>query len=631
MMISASAIRSSRRTLACYSHSLLNFRHSYNYNQSHIQSRNYSQSVNLHVNSNIRCNVRHSHSQSLPSCTQPLGTPLPLDEHACSVSLPTWAAVVGYEEGDTAITSQMRCGYPRFVYHPYIIQLMEYYTDTLQNNNNHTNINHTNINHTNNNKIKKYNEKEDCLLLPTRAAAERCQAFMKQALSSNQIRLVSDDQTNHLIHIVYFPAETLAGMEAKAYWQHTGELVSSRRADMALRALGVPVRPVTEHGIPYHASEPDDDAVYAKLQTRIGTLTQTPPHGVHLTASGMASLWMALRTAKQWNQELTLTHQQSTSPSSTSCGGTSIVFGFPYLDTLKMCSRTEFCPGGVEFFGRGDEYDLQMLEDMLESRPPRSCSILFTEIPSNPLLLTPNFKKLRELATKHQFALVVDDTIGNYANVNLLGPNGADAVCTSLTKLFSGRGDAMAGAMVVNPHTPTGQEWQSILNRQQEPTTLFPADAWAMYHNSHDFLDRNARINATAEQVADYLYDHPNVESVYYPKYTDHYAALATKEHAYGGLMSIVLKPHMCQRTFFDALDISKGPSLGTNFTLMCPYTLLAHYHELDFCLAYNVQPNLLRIAIGLEDFDVLKDKLDKAFIASKLHPPLPVMTSKNK
>ena len=32
------------------------------------------------------------------------------------------------------------------------------------------------------------------------------------------------------------------------------------------------------------------------------------------------------------------------------------------------------------------------------------------------------------------------------------------------------------------------------------------------------------------------------------------------------------------EAAFFDALEVQKGPSLGTNFTLACPYTVLAHY-----------------------------------------------------
>ena len=85
--------------------------------------------------------------------------------------------------------------------------------------------------------------------------------------------------------------------------------------------------------------------------------------------------------------------------------------------------------------------------------------------------------------------------------------------------------------------------------------------------------------------------------------------------------MSILLDSHMCQRTFYDALEFAKGPSLGTNFTLICPYTLLAHYHELDFAMSYNVAPNLLRIAVGLENINDLKAKFTRAFERSRLHP----------
>jgi cystathionine gamma-synthase len=91
------------------------------------------------------------------------------------------------------------------------------------------------------------------------------------------------------------------------------------------------------------------------------------------------------------------------------------------------------------------------------------------------------------------------------------------------------------------------------------------------------------------EALADYLLDHLDVPRVYYPKYMEVYKAVQSKRAnaAFGGLLSIILGSHMCQRTFFDALDISKGPSLGTNFMLMCPYTLLAHCHELDFAMEY--------------------------------------------
>lgn len=40
---------------------------------------------------------------------------------------------------------------------------------------------------------------------------------------------------------------------------------------------------------------------------------------------------------------------------------------------------------------------------------------------------------------------------------------------------------------------------------------------------------------------------------------------------------------------FYDALDVCKGPSVETNFTLAIPYAQLAHARELDFAVAFAV------------------------------------------
>lgn len=189
----------------------------------------------------------------------------------------------------------------------------------------------------------------------------------------------------------------------------------------------------------------------------------------------------------------------------------------------------------------------------------------------------------------------------------------------------------MGGSMVINPNTPKGQ-WmiQDMKQNHEDDITLYPSDAMALYQNSQDFLERSNQINRTAEQLADWLHEHPDVSKVYYPKFTQphFYHRFLNHTHGstapgYGGLFSILLEPHMCQRTFYDSLHVCKGPSLGTNFTLVCPYTLLAHYHELEFARAYHVSPNLLRVAVGLEDFHTLQHRFDQAFTVSRLHPKL--------
>jgi cystathionine gamma-synthase len=560
----------------------------------------------------------------LPYESKPLGSPLPFDEHACSVSLPTWSSVVGYEEGDEAITSAMLCGYPRFVYHPYVLQVAQHFLDT-------------------------YSEGgEDCLVLPTKEAALRCQSFLQQAFeddtattdvallerpentattpnqSSSKIRVESSEKA--WVHAVIFPAKTEAGTAAKAYWQHTGELVSSRRASRALQILGhAHKKRVTccpKEGTPaiYHSCDeeanPQSPSVspHVQLQERIAGWTNVSTENIFLLPSGMAGIYKALRSARRYQLE----------KNPASRGGSSIVYGFPYLDTLKMCSRTELSPGGVEFFGKGDAKDLANLERVLAERPNHRWSALFTEVPSNPLLQCPDLEKLRELADKYDFSLVVDDTIGNFLNIDMIESGLADAVCTSLTKLISGRGDAIAGSVVLNPHTEKGRWMRDDMAKDTDiHGGLFEADARAMVYNSRDFVERNARINESSEKLADFLHEHPDVETVWYPKYVAPLYPKYQKNDGFGGLMSIHLHPHICQRTFYDELDVAKGPSLGTNFTLVCPYTLLAHYHELDFAISYNVPPNLIRIAVGLENFEELRAKFEAALSKSRLHPKI--------
>ena len=82
----------------------------------------------------------------------------------------------------------------------------------------------------------------------------------------------------------------------------------------------------------------------------------------------------------------------------------------------------------------------------------------------------------------------------------------------------------------------------------------------------------------------------------------------------YGCLLSFELKQGRQQaQVVYDALSVSKGPSLGTNFTLACPYTQLAHYDELAWAERCGVASYLLRVSVGLEDHDELWMRFQRA------------------
>lgn len=122
---------------------------------------------------------------------------------------------------------------------------------------------------------------------------------------------------------------------------------------------------------------------------------------------------------------------------------------FPYIDTLKILQK--FGPG-CYFYGHGSSEDLDDLQQKLEAG--ERVLGLFCEFPSNPLLKSPDLIRIRQLADKYAFAVIVDETVGNFLNVHVLPF--ADVVVSSLTKVFSGDSNVMGGryASWNTPHHP---------------------------------------------------------------------------------------------------------------------------------------------------------------------------------
>ena len=142
-----------------------------------------------------------------------------------------------------------------------------------------------------------------------------------------------------------------------------------------------------------------------------------------------------------------------------------------------------------------------------------------------------------------------------------------------------------------------------------------------MAQYSVDFPERVRRINRTAEQLCDFCRDHPAIAEVDYPKFRtpDQYAAFRRDSGGYGGLCSLLLNDAaQTAPRFFDALRISKGPNLGTYFSLACPFTLLAHFEELDWAESCGVSRYLVRISVGLEEPEDLIGRVTEALDASR-------------
>jgi len=505
------------------------------------------------------------------------------------------------------------------------------------------------------------------ILFPTHQIACRCLSFIKArcapAISPNLaiVDLVLDlskpsarslEALSPAISAVILPEEALS--YAKQYWQHSGDGVSSRRAEFChglfkdglLRldvgptsAVAVAATPKPCRGPKRYRRTSSLDAGKAAPMTSTQTINEAQESsrfleerfGRNLDISFVAPAKSAIKRriagALRSNHELgcsPLPEMESNTRGVVNlkeediylfpCGMNaifnthrallgsrgsikSINFGFPYVDTLKILEK--FGPGCL-FYGHASEPDLDDLQKRLEGG--ERFLALFCEFPGNPLLTCPNLVRIRHLADKYEFAVVVDETIGTFANMNVLPF--ADVVVSSLTKIFSGDCNVMGGSAVFNPTSRFYQDLKAFARTDYEDA-YWPEDVIFMERNSRDFVSRIERINTNAEAICSVLQPHPAIKTIYYPKFNEsrpNYEVCRLPGAGYGGLISISFHSQAQAVAFYDAIDTAKGPSLGTNFTLTSPYVLLAHYQELDWAAGYGVDPNLVRISVGLED-----------------------------
>lgn len=92
-----------------------------------------------------------------------LGYPVPFDDHACSVILPHWSDIVGYEEGDKNVINAMKSGYPRFKIHASVELLF-------------------NILNSHKEQLQVYKTKLTSFTFPTRRVAHRFKSFLIQVI-----------------------------------------------------------------------------------------------------------------------------------------------------------------------------------------------------------------------------------------------------------------------------------------------------------------------------------------------------------------------------------------------------------------------------------------------------------------
>ncbi|KAG0640634.1 pyridoxal phosphate-dependent transferase [Tuber brumale] len=509
---------------------------------------------------------------------------------------------------------------------------------------------------------------EEVMLFPTPRVAARCRQFIKAtsrttpAPSTRVVEFVSKTRKRNggdgrpiwsdLCAVMYPASEAKV---AKQFWQHTGDGVSSRRAEFCQRdfdeGLLVEKSTITTKSPPRMSKGPkryshggmqfkpsaQEEELDTFVEERFGrnldlAFVDSAKLAIRRRIAGSLEISMGLKDAlKSSNDDGGMVEGFAENdvylhPTGMSAifnthrllmailgPNKSVCYGFPYIDTLKILEK--FGPG-CHFYGHGSSEELDDLEQKLESG--ERILALFCEFPSNPLLKAPDLQRIKALADKYDFATVIDETVGNFLNVHVLPY--ADVVVSSLTKVFSGDSNVMGGSSILNPHGRYYKRLKEALTTDYEDNH-WCEDALFLERNSRDFVSRIERINRNAEAVADLFKSHPRIKQVYYPKYSPtkpFYDNCRCPGGGYGGLLSVTFYTPQDAIESFDALEICKGPSLGTNFTLASPYTLLAHYGELDWAARYGVEDNLVRVSVGLEETEELLETFRRALEAMR-------------
>ena len=471
-----------------------------------------------------------------------LGLPLPDSPHACSVCLPTWDSVIGYEEGREKILKRLRTGYPRFFKHPVVERLFD------------------------NAKAEVASEHEEVLVLPTRASVQRAHRWVERR-SQTAVRIAS----YHGLQVLVVPSK--AKPDADAYWRFSGEIISSRQAQDFLEG------------------NMRDGSKSHLIARSLSKFTGATPEHSFVFSSGMAAVTSVLRALPGMLD-----------------GKKTLQLEFPYVDCLKV---QEHFGNGVVYLNQatGESFD----EALMRIRQGEFAGV-FTEVPSNPLLRTIDLHRVAKACEDSGTPLIIDDSSTGPLNVDAL--RFADVVTSSLTKWISGEGDVMAGMATVRANSPVAENMRtSLALDSSENAPLYIADAEVLLSNLKGYAKRMKIVNANGLAVASWLAKHPAIAEVWHPSltHTAHYDAVMRRGGGYGGLLSFVLKNPKKTPKVYDTLRLCKGPSFGTPFTLVCPYTLLAHYHELEWAEGCGVSTNLLRVSCGLEPLENILAAFEEA------------------
>jgi len=286
----------------------------------------------------------------------------------------------------------------------------------------------------------------------------------------------------------------------------------------------------------------------------------------------------------------------------------------------------------------------------------RNTKALYLESIGNPGFNIPDFEAIAAVAKKHDIPLIVDNTFGAGGYLFRAFEHGASVVVTSATKWIGGHGTSVGGVVidggnfnwgngkypqftepsegyhglkfwdVFGTDGPFGNIAFAIRLRveglRDYGPAISPFNSWQLIQGLETLSLRVQRTVDNALALAKWLEARPEVESVNYPGLeSSPYHTLAKKylKNGFGGVLSFKLKGDQeIASAFVNSLKlVSHLANVGDAKTLIIHPASTTH-QQLSAAeqLAAGVGPTQLRVSVGIEHLDDIKDDFEQAFSA---------------
>ncbi|KTF14700.1 methionine gamma-lyase [Pseudoalteromonas sp. H105] len=254
-------------------------------------------------------------------------------------------------------------------------------------------------------------------------------------------------------------------------------------------------------------------------------------------------------------------------------------------------------------------------EHALRSAVKPNSKMIFAETPINPTMAVLDLSLISDVAKQHQLISVIDNT---FLTPLLQKPTdyGIDLVVHSATKYLNGHGDVVAG-LVCGTSEHINLIKMTVL--KDIGATISPHDAWLINRGLKTLAIRMQRHCESAQKIAEYLEQHPQVNTVYYPGLKSHqgHKFIGSQMKAAGGVIAFELKgslkdgEHFINSTQLCTLAVSLGDA---ETLIQHPASMTHSPYTPEERAEAGISDGLIRLSVGLEDVNDIINDLNRAF-----------------